>query len=64
VRVDDARCRTGTPVSEEIAAALDEIGLVSKHQDGLRAEEIRKALKRNESRASISPPRDVGADCK
>jgi len=30
----------------EIAAALDEIvGLVSKHKDELRAEEIRKALK-------------------
>jgi hypothetical protein len=32
--------------AEEIAAALDEIvGLVRKHKDGLRAEEIRKALK-------------------
>jgi hypothetical protein len=31
---------------EEIAAALDEIvGLVRKHKDGLRAEEIRTALK-------------------
>ena len=32
--------------AKEIAAALDEIvGLVSKHKDGMRAEEIRKALK-------------------
>ena len=31
--------------TEEIAAALDEIvGLVSKRKDGMRAEEIRKAL--------------------
>ena len=32
--------------AKEIAAALDEIvGLVRKHKDGMRAEEIRKALK-------------------
>jgi len=43
--------RTGKPgrlprrSAEEIAAALDEIvGLVSKHKDGLRAEEIRTKL--------------------